>query len=97
MFMKQPCDSSDDYKFPVTANEALSEKTAISINACARVGSHITYKYYLIAIDPSYGFSLTCFQNKCTHHQHALAKIFTTAGASVVPLLSKGATRIYKN
>ncbi len=27
--MKQSHDSSDNYKFPVTANETLSEKTAI--------------------------------------------------------------------
>ncbi len=27
--MKQPHDSSDDYKFPLTANETLSEKTAV--------------------------------------------------------------------
>ncbi len=29
VFMKQSHDSSDDYKFPVTANEALSEETAV--------------------------------------------------------------------
>ncbi len=29
--MKQSHDSSDDYKFPVTANETQSEKTAISM------------------------------------------------------------------
>ncbi len=29
VFMKQAHDSSDDYKFPVTANETLSEKSAI--------------------------------------------------------------------
>ncbi len=40
--MKQSHYSSDDYKFPVTANETLKEKTAIfmyvvAINACDRV------------------------------------------------------------
>ncbi len=29
VFMKQFHDSSDDYKFPVAANETLSEKTAV--------------------------------------------------------------------
>ncbi len=30
VFLKQPHDSSDDYKFfPVTANEPLGEKTAV--------------------------------------------------------------------
>ncbi len=29
VFMKQSHDSSDDHKFPVTANETLSEKTAV--------------------------------------------------------------------
>ncbi len=29
VFMKQSHDSSDDHKFPVTANETLREKTAV--------------------------------------------------------------------
>ncbi len=30
VFKKQSYDSSDNYKFPVTANETLSEKTTIN-------------------------------------------------------------------
>ena len=52
-FMKQSCESADDYKRPVTANETISEKTIlfylfqfisyvyiVIINACAQVQSH---------------------------------------------------------
>ncbi len=39
--MKQSHDSSDDYKFPVTANKTLSENTAVfyvvTIDACDQV------------------------------------------------------------
>ncbi len=40
--MKQSYDSFDDYKFPITTNETLSEKTAnfinlVTINVCDRV------------------------------------------------------------
>ncbi len=39
--MKQSNDSSDDFKFPVTANQTLSEKTAffnvVTVNASDRV------------------------------------------------------------
>lgn len=44
--------------------------------------------------DPSCGLSFTCSQNKCKHRQHLPAKIFATASAGVVALLSKGATRM---
>ncbi len=41
VFMKQSHDSSDDYEFPVAANQTLRKKTAIiyevTFNACDRV------------------------------------------------------------
>lgn len=68
-FMKQSCDSADDYKRPVTANETISEKTIlfylfqfisyvyiVIINACAQVQSHKSHINTLSHRNPSCGF-----------------------------------------
>ncbi len=38
--MKQSHDSSDDYKFPVTASETLSKKTAVSLSIDSETNAH---------------------------------------------------------
>lgn len=48
----------------------------------------------LLNLKPSCGLSATHLHNKCTCHWQVLAKNFIRAGGGVVPLLSKGATRI---
>lgn len=58
-----PVISSDDYKWPVTANETIREKTAINsyivVNARAQVWSHINHMEIQIPDqDPSCGHSL---------------------------------------
>ena len=65
----------------------------VMINGSAQVWSHMkSHINTLPCSDPSYGPSSTRFQNKCMYHWDAeITKIYTIAGAGVVPLLSKRA------